>query len=208
MPDGSRSVQALFQLSTGTVQLQVTVSSGPDIAAKLGAGVGQIAIWPASASASESLDPATLAKLEASKMAMASAAAASDSSASAIGKAAPSSPEPSLDASALASLQAQKQAMASAQATESPAPGDRGSRLKPSSDESCSQVASDENACVSHLTKDSLSVVDVQLLRTGSAPLMVDVAASNGKDVSVPATGQLPSDATMTALAQAVAAHF
>ncbi len=72
----------------------------------------------------------------------------------------------------------------------------------------CSQVGSDENACVSHLSKGSLSVVDVQLLRTGDTPIVVDVAASNGKDLSVPAAGQLPSDATMLALAQAVAAHF
>jgi hypothetical protein len=168
MPDGSRSVEAMFTLSTGTVELQVTVSSGPDIAAKLGAAAGMVGIAPATDSPSLSLDPA-----------------------------------------AIASLDAQKHAMASAQETASPAPGTAsGSRLKPASDQSCAQVGSDENACVSHLTKGSLSVVDVQLLQTGSAPLMVDVAASNGKDVSVAAAGQLPSDATMVAIAQAVAAHF
>ena len=99
--------------------------------------------------------------------------------------------------------------MASAQATASPAPGaTQGDGTKPGYSGTCSQVGSDENACVSHLSKGSLSVVDVQLLRTGNAPLIVDVAASNGKDISVPAAGQLPSDATMLALAQAVAAHF
>jgi hypothetical protein len=209
LPDGSRTVQAMFKLSTGTVELQVTVGSGPDIARKVGAAQGMVGDAPATDSPAESLDPATIAKLEASKMAIASAAAASDSSASAVGKPAPSSPEPSLDAAAIASLEAQKQAIASAQATASPASGaGQGDGTKPGYDGTCSQVSSDENACVSHITKGSLSVVDVQLVRTGAAPLIVDVAASNGKDLSVPATGELPSDATMTALAQAVAAHF
>jgi len=203
LPDGSRTVEALFKLSTGTVELQVNVGTGPDIAAKAGAAAGMIGIAPATDSPSKSLDPSAIASLEAEKMARA-AAAAGDNSASPVG-----SPQPSLDAAAVASLEAQKHAMASAQATASPAPGaDRGSQTKPSSDQSCSAVGPDENACVSHLTKGSLSVVDIQLLRSGSSPLMVDVAASNGKDLPVPATGQLPSDATMLALARAVAAHF
>ena len=204
-PDGSRAFDALFTLSTGAVELQVNVNTGPDIAAKLGAAAGKIGTAGASQSPSESLDPAAIASLEASKMA---AAGAGDNSASAAGKQ-PPSPSPSLDAAAIASLEAQKLAMASAQATASSASGAaRGGRIKPNSDASCSQVGADENACVSHLTKDSLSVVDVQLLRTGSSPLAVDVAASNGKALSTPAPGQLPSDATMLAIAQAVAAHF
>ncbi len=69
-------------------------------------------------------------------------------------------------------------------------------------------VGTNEDACVSHTSKGSLAVVDLQLMRTGGAPLIVDVAASNGKDTSIAASGQLPSDATMLALAQAVAAHF
>jgi hypothetical protein len=205
-PNGSRTVEALFKLSPGSVELQVNVGSGPDIAAKAGAAAGMVGITRGAASAPESLDPSALTRLQASKMADA-AAAAGMNSASAVGV--PPSSEPSLDAAAIASLEAQKQAIASAHATASPAPGaGTGDGTKPSSDESCSQVGSDENACVSHVSKGTLSVVDVQLLRAGGSPLMVDVAASNGKDAAVAASGQLPSDATMVALAQAVGAHF
>jgi hypothetical protein len=205
--NGSRSIEALFKLSTGTVQLQVSAQTGPDIATKLGGGaaVGQIEIARGMASSPQSLDPSTEAKLEASKMAAASAAGLN--SASAVEKPAPS-PSVSLDAAAIASLEAQKRAMASAAAPKSPAPGAATDGIKGVDDQSCSPVSSDETACVSHLTKGSLSVVDVQLLRTGGNPIAVDVAASNGKDLSVPAAGQLPSDATMVALAQAVAAQF
>jgi len=206
-PDGSRTVEALFTLSTGTVQLQVNAQTGPDIAAKLGGGgaAGQIEIARGTAPSPQSLDPSTEAKLEASKMAAASAAGLN--SASAVEKPAPS-PSASLDAGAIASLEAQKRAMASAAATKSPAPGAATDGVKGVDDQSCSPVSSDVTACVSHLTKGSLSVVDVQLLRTGGNPLAIDVAASNGKDLSVPESGQLPSDATMLALAQAVATHF
>jgi hypothetical protein len=204
-PDGSRSVEALFTLSTGSVDLQVTVGTGPDIATKLDGTTVKAAIAPANSSSSESLDPSTLAKLQASKMAAASAADGA-SSAAAGGQAA--SP-PSLDPSALAGLAAEKRALASAAATASPAPGAAtGDGTKPAATGSCSKVGTDENACVSHLTKDSLSVVDVELLRTGGSPVVVDVAASNGKDLPAAAAGQLPSDATMLAIAQAVAAHF
>jgi hypothetical protein len=196
-PDGSRSIEALFKLSTGTVELQVTVGTGPEIAAKLGGGTAKGGLVPASQSPSESIDPATLAKLQASKLAAAAPAKSVTS-----GEAAPSSASPSLDAAALASLQAQKRALASAAATASPTGG-----IKGVDNETCSK-GDDENACVSHLTKGSLSVVDVELLRAGSSPLVVDIAASNGKGVSIPASGQLPSDATMLALARAVAAHF
>ena len=201
-PDGSRSYEALFKLSTGGVELQVNVGTGPDIASKLGAGVGKIGIAPVSQSPSDSLDPATLAQLQASKMAAAS-------SASAAGDATSSSVSPSPDPAALASLEAQKRARAGAAATASPAPGGAdASGIKGVDNATCSKVGPDENACVSHLTKGSLSVVDVELLRAGSSPLVIDVAASNGKDVSIPASGQLPSDGTVLAIAQAVAAHF
>lgn len=202
LPDGSRTVEAMFRLSTGTVELQVNVQTGPDIAAKLGGVAAVFGVSPTGQAPSESLDPATIAKLEASKVAMATAAG--------IGSTAGSAPaaSSSADAATIASLEAQKRAMANNQATTSPAPGDRGSRLKPASDQTCSQVGTDENACVSHLTKGPLSVVDVQLLRAGASPLVLDVTASNGKDLSTPASGELPSDATMLALAQAVAGHF
>jgi hypothetical protein len=205
--DGSRTVEALFKLSTGTVELQVNAQTGPDIAAKLSGGgpIGPIEIARGMAPSPQSLDPSTEAKLEASKMAAASAAGLD--SASAVEKPA-ASPSVSLDAAAIASLEAQKHAMASAAATKSPDPGAAADGTKPASDQTCSPVSSAETACVSHLTKGSLSVVDVQFLRTGGNPVAIDVVASNGKDLSVPAAGQLPSDATMVAIAQAVAAHF
>jgi hypothetical protein len=205
-PDGSRTVQAMFKLSTGSVELQVTVGSGVDIARKAGEAQGMLGTSPGTDPPAESLDPSTLTSLQASKMAAAAAAAGMNST-SAVK--APPSQEPSLDAAAIASLEAYKQSLASAGATASPAPGaGTGDGTKGVDNQSCSKVSSDENACVSHVTKGTLAVVDVQLMRTGDAPLIVDVTASNGKDASVPATGQLPSDATMVALAQAVATHF
>ena len=113
------------------------------------------------------------------------------------------SPSPSLDPAALASLDAQKHAAASAAATASPAPSEKGA-----ANGTCSKVGVDENLCVSHMSKDSSSVVEAQLLRTGGSALVVDVAASNGKGLTTADQGELPSDATMTAIAVAVAAHF
>jgi hypothetical protein len=198
-PDGSRSIDALFTLSTGGVELQVNVGTGPDIAAKLRGGPGKMGIAPGSQSASASLDPAAIAKLEAVKLA--AAGSAPDVGAT--------SPSPTLDAAALASLQAQKRAAASAAASDSPSPGAFGAvGIKATASGSCSKVGPDENACVSHLTKDSLSVVDVEILRSGASPIVVDVAASNGKNLTTAAPGQLPGDTTMLAIAQAVAAHF
>jgi hypothetical protein len=201
-PDGTRSVEALFKLSTGEVGLQVTVGAGPEIARKLAAGHGGLGVVVSPGPASGSLDAATLAKLREAKM----AAASGVTSVPGVGE---SSASPSPDPAALASLEAQKRAYASAAATASDSPGVSGTLgIKESGTGSCSQVAPDENACVSHLTKDSLSVVDVQILRTGASPLIVDVTASNGKNLSTAAPTQLPSDATMLAIAQAVAAHF
>ncbi len=207
MPNGSRSYEALFKLSTGGVELQVDVGTGPDIAAKLNGGVHKTGIAPVSQSPSESLDPLTLTELQARKMAAASSAsAAGDANSSSP----PSSPSPSPDAAVLASLEAQKRALASTRATSSGAPGAAGvGGIKGVADGTCSKVAANANACISHLTKGSISVVDVELLRTGSSPIVVDVTASNGKDNSpTPAPEQLPSDATVLAIAQAVAAHF
>ncbi|HEY0871038.1 MAG TPA: hypothetical protein VGD55_11615 [Acidothermaceae bacterium] len=143
LPDGTRSVEALFKLSTGNVGLQVDVATGPEIARKLTGGAGKIG--------------------------------------------ADASPEPG----------------------DSPSPNPSGSTgSKGAAAGNCSKVGPDENACISRLTKDSASVVDVQILRTGTSPIVVDVAASNGKNLATPDTGQLPSDATMLAIAEAVAAHF
>jgi hypothetical protein len=204
--DGTRTVEALFKLSTGDVTLQVNVMTGAKIAAKLSAAGGLIGIAPTTQPPLESLDPSTLANLRASKLA-AAASAASDNSAAAVG--APRSAPPLLDAAAIASLEAQKQALASARATASPAPGATDGGIKGVAGGSCSPVSADENACVSHLTKGSISVVEAQIVRTGGNPLVVDVTASNGKDdAATPNPGGLPSGATMQAIAQAVADHF
>jgi hypothetical protein len=196
-PDGSRDVAASFKLSTDGVELQVNVGTGV-IAGKL--GVGTLDVGP---SAPESLDPATLAQLRASKIA--AGAAANSGSA---GGAAPSTS--SLDAAAIASLQAEKHALASAAATASPEVDTaHGGGIQGGGNGSCSATAPDENTCVSHVTKGSVAVIEVAITRGGSSPLTVDVIASNGKDdAATPAPGQLPSESTMLALAQAVAAHF
>ena len=201
LPDGSRSYEALFKLSTGGVELQVDVGTGPDIAAKLNGGVDKTGIAPVSQSPSESLDPLTLTELQARKMAAAS-------SASAAGDENSSSPSP--DAAALASLEAQKGALAHASPAASPAPSAASADgIKGVADGGCSKVAANANACVAHLTKGSISVVEVEVLRTGGSPIVVDVTATNGKDnIPTPAPEQLPSDATVLAIAQAVAAHF
>ena len=199
LPDGTRSVEALFKLSTGNVGLQVNVGTGPEIARKLSGGATKTGIDRSSASAS--LDPAAIAKLQAAKMAGALSPGP--------GAELPAASSSSLDAAAVASLEAQKRALASAAASDSPSPGASGAAgIKAAAAGTCSKVGPDENACISHLTKDSASVVDVQILRTGTSPIVVDVAASNGKGLSAPAPGQLPSDATMLAIAEAVVAHF
>jgi len=250
LPDGSRSYEARFKLSTGEVGLQVNVGTGPEIAAKTLAGAVKLGIEPGS-QAPESLDPATLASLTAKKL----AAAACESSAAAVvappsetpagaGDAAaiaseqaqkhaiasavltcensvgdsagpeggksgsPQSVEPSLDAAAIASADAKKHALASAEAVASPVPGATDGGGMPVADGTCSSVTPAETACVSHVSKGSMSVVQVQLLRGGASPILVDIQASNGKGLATPAPGQLPTDATMVALAQAVATNF
>jgi hypothetical protein len=202
LADGTRNVEALFKLSTGDVGLQVNVGTGPEIARKLSGGEVKIGpdVSPAAGEGTTSQDPATISKLEAAKRAGAPLPPAAVTS---------SSPSPSLDAATIAGLEAKKRALASAAASDSPSPNASGAAgIKAGPAGSCSKVGPDENACVSHLTKDSASVVDVQILRTGASPLVVDVAASNGKNLATAAPGQLPSDATMLAIAQAVVAHF
>ncbi|HEY3923968.1 MAG TPA: hypothetical protein VGL75_05340 [Acidothermaceae bacterium] len=207
--DGSRTVEALFKLSTGDVTLQVNVMTGANIAAKLGAAAGAIGSAPTTEPGPKSLDPSTLDALQASKMA-AAASAAGYNSAAAVGASPPSAP-PSLDAAAISSLEARKLAIASARATASPAPGAdaNGGDTTGAGGGDCSNVSADESVCISHGTKGSTSVVEAQILRTGSSPVVVDVMASNGKDdAATPGPGQLPTAATMQAIAQAVAAHF
>lgn len=198
LPDGTRRIEALFTLSTGNVSLQVNVGTGPEIARKLTAGETKTGLGasPAPGEGTPSQDPAMMSKLEAAKLAAAGLPPASGTS----------SPSPSLDAAAIASLRAQKLALAGAAATDSPSPNPSGAKAEPAG--TCSKVGPDEVACVSHLTKDSISVIDAQILRTGASALVVDVAASNGKGLSTATPTQLPNDATMVAIAQAVAAHF
>ena len=200
LADGTRNIEVSFKLSTGAVGLQVDVGTGPEIARKLTGGAAKIGgdASPAPGEGTPSQDPALVSKLEAAKLAAAGLPPASAASTS--------SPSPSLDAAAIASLRAQKRALASAAASDSTSPGRSGGKAEPAG--TCSKVGPDENACVSHLTKDSVSVVDAQILRTGANALIVDVAASNGKNLATAAPGQLPSDATMLAIAKAVAGHF
>jgi hypothetical protein len=163
LADGTRSIDALFTLSTGNVGLQVTVGTGPQIARKLTGG--------GSPGSTTSPDPATESKLGAAKRAAAGLPSGSDTSA----------------------------------ATTSP----NASKIEPAkSTGTCAGVGPNEHTCVTHLTKDSISVVDAQILRIGTNAVVVDVVASNGKGLSTPAPEQLPSDATMVAIAEAVAAHF
>jgi hypothetical protein len=249
MSDGSRSYEARFKLSTGEVGLQVNVGTGHDVAVKLGAGAIKLGLEPSDAA--ESLDPSTLASLQAKKLAAAacenSAAAAmatrsevplasldaaaiasleaqkkglagavvtcensvrDDPGLAKAGSASARALDPSLDAAGIASAEAKKHAIASAEATASPVPGADEGDGKPIGDGGCSRGDANETTCVSHIAKGSISVVEVQLLRGGSSPILVDIQASNGKGLSTPAPGQLPSDATMTAIAEAVASHF
>ena len=122
----------------------------------------------------------------------AAAAAAGDNSASADGTA--PSPSPSLDAAAIASLEAQKRAMASAQATASPAPGaTQGDGTKPGYDGTCSpgrprrecvRFSPDERPRCRSSTSNSCA--------RAVRPIVVDVAASNGKTLSAPSAGAAP----------------
>lgn len=199
LPDGTRTIEASFKLSTGEVGLQVDVATGPEIARKLSAGLTKVGVDGSPEPGIGSPDPATVSQLDAAKLA--AVGLPPDSGVET------TSPSPSLNAAAVASRQAQKRAAASVAATASPAPGDA-SGAKGTANGMCSQVNADENMCVSHVSKDSASVVDVQLLRTGSSPVVVDVTASNGKNLTAAAPAQLPNDATMVALAEAVATHF
>jgi hypothetical protein len=199
LPDGTQNVEASFKLSTGEVGLQIDVGTGAEIARKLSGGLTKVGAGTIPESGTGSQDPATISQLEAAKL-----AAAGLPPGSAIDS---TSPSPSLNPAALASLQAQKRAAASAAATASPASGGT-SGVKETANGTCSKVGADGNVCVSRMSKGSSSVVDAQFLRTGSNSVVVDVTASNGKDLATPAPGELPSDATMTAIAEAVAAHF
>ncbi len=180
-PNGSRSYEALFKLSTGDVDLQVNVGTGPDIAqeGRRRAGNDRQLHRPANRRHSRWIRRRSpVSRPRRRRLPQPPPATTQPRQ---VGRTNPH--RRFADAAAIASLEAQKRAMASAQATASPAPGaTQGDGTKPGYAGTCSQVGPDENACVSHLSKDSLSVVDVQLLRTGSSPIVVDVAASNGKD--------------------------
>lgn len=216
--NGSRSMEALFTLSTGAA-VQLNVNTGPDIAAKLNAAASAksgidlksvqaspdpseaaleasklaragLTSGPDAASSSASLDPAAIASLEAHKRALASASA-------------------SLDAATMSSLDAQKHALANLAATSSDSASSGGSPdVVDNQSGSCSTQTPAKTVCVSHFTKGSLSVVDVQILRSSGNALVIDAIASDGKNAPTPVPGLLPSDATMVAIAEAVAAHF
>jgi hypothetical protein len=190
--DGSRTVEALFTLSTGA-GVQLNVNTGPGIAAKLNAAQGKAG---AAANATGPSGPGEAA-LEASKLARAGLASAAPGAST------------SLDPAAIASLDAEKHALANAAATSTASPTASDSPdIMVKQGGNCTSITPTETICVSHLTKGSLSVVDVQIMRIGVSPVLVDAVASNGKNSPTPVAGLLPTDATMVAIAKAVAARF
>jgi hypothetical protein len=204
-PEGSRSIEAGFKLTVPGGVLQISVEKGGALATKLGQASKPFESKSAppaasasgsvdSSSASPSLDPSALASLQALKRSMAAGS------------------------SALASLDAMKQSMAakdnaaakaakeSAAASASSAGGDSIGKTPPS----CHGVAANITACASTVTKGGFVGTDVQLIRTGADPVVIDVVAASGTDALSPAPGtKAPlNDVQVTAIAQAVAAHF
>jgi hypothetical protein len=204
-PEGSRSIEAGFTLSVPGSVLQISVEKGGALATKLGQTSKPLESKSAlptasgsgstdSSSASPSLDPSALASLQALKRSMAA------------------------DSSALASLDAMKQSMAakddaaaraakeSAAASASSAAGNSIGKTPPS----CHPVAANMTACASTVTKGGFVGTEVQLIRTGADPVVIDVVAASGTDGPSPAPGtKAPlDDAQVTAIAQAVVAHF
>jgi hypothetical protein len=196
-PDSSRSIEAGFTLSVPGSVLQIEVEKGGALAHKL----GQTVKPPESGSASSSLDPSALASLEAVKRSMA-------------------------DPSTLASLDAKKQSLAaqddaaaraakesaaasaqySAAANATSAESNAIDKTPPS----CRQLAADVTACASAVTKGGFVGTDVQLIRTGADPIVIDVVAASGTDAPSPAPGTTAplDDVQVTAIAQALVAHF
>jgi hypothetical protein len=200
-PEGSRSIEAGFKLSVPGSVLQIEVEHGGMLAHKLGETAPPL--QADSSSASPTLDPSALASLQALKRSMA-------------------------DPSTMASLDAKKQSMAAqndaaaraakesaaASAKYSAAAGATsvGSDSVDKTPPSCQQLAADVTACASAVTKGGFVGTEVQLIRTGADPVVIDVVAASGDgtDAPSPAPGtKAPLNAAqVTAIAQALVAHF
>jgi hypothetical protein len=195
LADGSRSMRGLFKLSSRDVEFQVNVESGGGVAAKFGGQAGARA--SKSPLASAPADAQALASLEGQKSA-------------------------ATNQQALASQDAHKRALAASDAATSTSASGTGTpstgtaKMPPGTDGSggpspkptptCTEVAPQETACVTHLTKGQVNATDVQLVRMGSNAVIVEVIASTGQ-AATPATVPLPADAQVIAVALAIAAH-
>lgn len=188
--DGSRRIDAGLTLSVPASTLQIEVQSGGQLASKL-ADADQLRD---PTPASPSLDRSALTSDQALKSKLAE------------------------DATTRAKLDAMKESIAatddaaaraakeSAATSDSAAASDSVDKTAPS----CQAVGANLTACVTTVTKGGYVGTDVQLIRTGANAVVIDVVAASGADTPSPAPGtKAPMDgAQVTAIAQAVAAHF
>jgi hypothetical protein len=199
-PGGSRSIEAGFTLSVPTGFLQIEVESGGALATKLGQiGKATTAIGSKSpASESASLDPSAIASLEAAKRSM-----AADSSARASLDALKQSMAAQDDAAARAAKESIAAAASASLAADGTNPDQKA--VPPT----CHQVEANINVCTSNVTKGGSVGIDVQLVRSGANPVVIDVVAVAGADrpSPVPGTKAPLTDVQVTAIAQAVLAH-
>jgi hypothetical protein len=208
-PEGSRSIEAGFTLSVPGSILQISVEKGGALATKLGQTSKPLESKSAppaasgsgsadSSSASSALDPSALASLQALKHSM-------------------------VDPSTLASLDAMKQSIAAKDDAAARAAKERLAAAAAASlasdgtnpdhktvQPSCHQVAPNISVCASTVTKGGYVGTDVQLIRSGADPVVIDVVAASGTDAPSPAPGtKAPlDDVQVTAIAQAVLTHF
>jgi hypothetical protein len=188
-PDGSRRIDAGFTLSVPAGTLQIDIQSGGQLASKL-ADADQLR----DPTSPPPLDPSAVASIQALKSKMAE------------------------DASTRASMDAIKASMAAtddaaaraAKESEAANNSSAASNTIDKSAPSCHAVGANLTACVTTVTKGGYVGTDVQLIRTGADPLVIDVIAASGADAPSPAPGaKAPMDADqVTAIAQAVSAHL
>jgi hypothetical protein len=200
LPDGTRSIQALFTLSTPDVDLQVNVGTGGMYNGKIatrsgGFGFGGTPpVGSAVPLSSATMGPGEVAKLDALKQAARSSASGS----------LPASELPSVSGSTRLGTGS----ISGAGKLETS--GQPGSAPKDAAIGTCTDPLANETICSATMSKGGFVATDVQYFRTGQSPLMVEVTASTGKNAPTPAAGlQPPLDAAqVTAIAKAVAAHF
>ncbi|MDQ1463689.1 MAG: hypothetical protein QOC73_630 [Actinomycetota bacterium] len=208
-PEGSRSIRAGFKLSAPDSILQIEVESGGALAAKLGQTAKPLeskSAPPAASgsgsadlrSTSPSLDPSAIASLEALKSKM-----AADASTRASLDALKLSMAATDDAAARAAKESIAAAASASLASDGTKPDQKVTQP------TCHQAAANISVCTSTVTKGGTVGIDVQLVRSGANPVVIDVVAAAGADGPSPAPGtKAPlTDVQVTAIAQAVAAH-